>query len=316
MGWLAERVRDKEQRLTDQQKHKDYVEQFEKAAPRLVWMDEEDEHFDAVTGRTNRSTMNAEMRGIDRLLQLERKIANAYDQSTDPGLVDELNRLYCTLSTTEKETVTRGVSRQRWEQEKYQDMVDNYLYQEWLDQLNSREAIRTFSAYATFVSAKAVISLLTTHKNGEEQLRQMHPTYLPIPMREKAIAFKNQIDYDPHDVNWYIGHVFGEVPGTWEAAQTLQQHYGDFVRATQDAHDGPVIPTELPDDPVGMGLADRYKLPEDIRMEAAVKAFEAGEGNTRQLGKQYGVPREKLRDTLRERGILKHGGDRKATKGN
>lgn len=310
MGWLRERVENKEARQKEAVAYQKFVEDFEKQAPWLVFWDTQDEEV-LSDGRTNRSVLNAEKRGIERLVRTHNHQARARDL---PCWMPDLDAVYAELDQADKAENQRGVSRQFWEREKHADMVNNFLYQEWLEQLDSRSAVRTYAAYAMFTSAKAVIAVLTTHRNGEEQLRRMHPAHLPLPMREKAIDFKNQIDYDPFDADWFLAHVFAEVPGVWDACQTLQLHYSDFVRGAQFASLEPVIETELPDDPIGESLSNRYELNEEIRIEAAVTAYLAGEGSADTLFQQYNVPRDTLRQVLRDRGLSKRGGDRKAKK--
>jgi hypothetical protein len=312
MGWLRDRVNNKEAHAAEVAQHEALVEGFEKQAPRLLWMDERDEAM-LVDGRQNKHHLVAEKFGVMRLYGLyqrvERDVYGTCDYSWQPRVTNYFDRVI----ETEKSKVPLGVSRQQWDREKHKDVIENFLYNEYVDQLDGRDPIRTFPAYAMFVCAKAVIALLTTHKAGEEALRRLHPKDQPLPLREKAIAFKEQIDYDVNDPDWFMAHVFVEVPGTWEAIQTLQLHYGDIVRAEHETVEEAGV---LPDDPIGATLETRYKTPEELRIEAAITAFEAGEGSGDNLAKVYSVPRDKLRLALRERGLAKRGGDRLAKKEN
>lgn len=312
MGWLRDRVNNKDEHAAEVAQYEQMVEEFNKRAPRLVWMDERDEAM-LPDGRQNRSSLNAEHMGIERLWKAYAQAEyNAYGVC-DNSWYPRVNLAYARLEQQDRHTFPRGVSRQQWEREKHTDIIENFLYSEYVDQLDSRDPIRTFPAYAMFVCAKAVIALLTTHKGGEEALRRLHPKDQPLPLREKAIAFKSQIDYTTTDPDWFLSHVFAEVPGTWEAVQTLQLHYGDIVRAEHETVEEAGV---LPDDPLGATLATRYKTPEELRIEAAVTAFEAGEGSGDKLAKVYSVSRDKLRKELRERGLAKRGGDRLAKKEN
>ena len=312
MGWLRDRVNNREQHAAEIAQYEQLVEEFEKRAARLVWMDERDEAM-LPDGRMNRPSMSAEKMGIERLFFAYHKAEEDVYGETDYSYLPELKQFYKSLDIIDKTRHPRGVSRQQWEREKHTDVIENFLYSEYVEQLSCRDPIRTFPAYAMFICAKAVISLLTTHKGGEEALRRVHPKDQPLPLRSKAIAFKDRLEYDAHDPDWFMANVFKEVPGTWEAIQTLQLHYGDIVRAEHETVEeaGP-----LPDDPLGATLETRYKTPEELRIEAAVVAFEAGEGSGDTLAKVYSVPRDKLRFALRERGLAKRGGDRKARKGN
>jgi len=312
MGWLRDRVENREQHAADSAQHEELVEQFQKRAARLVWMDERDEAM-LPDGRTNRSSLNAERMGIERLFNAYEAAHRAAYGFADHTWYAPFRAYYEEQEREILRNQTFGVSRQRWDKDKHTDVIENFLYNEYVEQLDGRDPIRTFPSYVMFICAKAVIALLTTHKAGAEALRRLHPKDQPLPLREKAIAFKDQMEYDDADPVWYVGHVFQQVPGTWEAVQTLQLHYGDIVRAEHEstAETGP-----LPDDPLGATLETRYKTPEELRIEAAVAAFEAGEGSGDQLAKVYSVPRDKLRAELRERGLAKRGGDRKARKGN
>lgn len=184
-----------------------------------------------------------------------------------------------------------------------QDIIENCLYDEYLEQLNSKHPIRSWSVYATYMGARTVIKVLTEH------MQEVSSTL--GPSREDAIRFTQRLDYNPYDPVWFLSHVFTEVPGTFEAVQSLHEMYGDVVRTVSDATGQPYA-GELPDDPIGNSVIDRYGTPEYMRLEQAIEAFLAEEGSADMVAAQYGIGQKRFRTILRERGLMRsHGGDRR-----
>jgi hypothetical protein len=210
-----------------------------------------------------------------------------------------------------RQIVTPRKHSQQWHQEKRQDMRENFLYQEYIEQLDDADSIRTYAFFSTFVAIKGVIALLTNHKDAAAALRSVHTGGGVLPSREDALRFSQREDYDPHDPTWYVGNALLDVPGIWEAAQTLQLHYAELVRAERSVDDALEI-TELPDDPFDGSFSFRFEPPEELRVENAIQAFTAGEGSSDMVASRYGVPQKRFRVILRERGLMPSpGGSRK-----
>lgn len=191
-----------------------------------------------------------------------------------------------------------GTEAQRIEQDG--SPADNVLYDEFCEQ----QQIESFAFFAVYVSMKAVIHLLTEHK------RSVSDMFGEIPTRQAAIAFVQQIDYDPNDPEWFVAHALLEVPGIWQAAQTLQKMYGNIVRverAMQEIDDT----SELPDDP-GAEVTWPMEIEEDIRLEIAGVAYANGKGPVDEIATLYGIPQKKFRQYLKSLGLtLPRGGDRR-----
>src|SRR5688572_22255825 len=151
-----------------------------KAFNRMKWMDEQDERVFGI--RPVRPSRTAERLGIERYIKTYCKIVG---EDYEPWH-DKITRMYNHMHTFDLDISVRHVR---------QDIVDNFLYREWVDQLDDRDAIRSYVHYALFVSAKAVISLLTEH------MREISTSF--PPQRPDALKFKARDDYDETDPVWY-----------------------------------------------------------------------------------------------------------------
>ena len=280
---------------------------------RWNWFYDERDEREYQTGRSPRPSTYTEYHGIQRMFKAYTKALREIGRKDADmvylvlvGLLDE------SFERDEQQQVVHPRKRgQQWQQEKRQDMRENFLYAEYIEQLGETDPIRTYAAYSTFVAIKAVVALFTGHKDAAAALSSVHPKGCLLPDREHAIAFTQREDYDPNDPVWYIVHALTDVPGIWEAAQTLQLHYSAIVRAERNIDDS-LDPTELPDDPVGASLEVQWKTPEQISIETAIQAFTAGEGSSDSVAAHYGIGQKKFRGILRERGLMPpRGGNRR-----
>jgi len=264
-------------------------EALSKAFARMTWMDEQDERVFGI--RPVRPSRTAERLGVERYLKTYCKVTGEDYESWH----DRITQMYQHMHYYDTDVSIRHVR---------QDIIDNFLYQEYKDQLEDADAIRSYSSFVMFVSAKAIISLLTEHMAEVS-------CALP-PKRADAIAFRSRDDYDETDPVWYLSNVFVAVPGTWEAVQSLQQMYSDVVRVECTLNKQP-IQGILPDDPHRVAEEKKAEdFEEDIRMQQAVQSFLAEEGTTEEIAQRYGFGQKRFRKYLKDNGFMRsHGGDRK-----
>lgn len=329
MNGLRYRLTDefKQGRERERQQLEERDRLWSRQAARLELMDAQDEAM-MQGGRMNRPSRSAEQRGIKRLFRLEADVMEeAY------ATPEEIRFIFDTYGATPAELRNRMWSDlvdQHYQNLPVEggsdvpsdgsllraDVRDNMLYDQWLDQLDTAYPVRTYPVYALYVCLKAALALLTTRTKGYQYLEGLHDSSVsPWPNREDLIAFKLLEDFTDKSPEWFLSHAT-QIPGLLGVAETLMIHYSDFVRAERerlDNEDADVVSsTPLPDDPSGEGLSNRYVVPYEIRLENAVQARVAGEGGVKQIARKYDVPRDKLFETLRERGLLERpGGDRR-----
>jgi hypothetical protein len=293
---------------------------------RLEHQDELDERH--IMGQTPRSSMNAQRRGIERYFKLKcdadaaamppktrKVIEDAYGEPFGQIVYNasdkhNINAYYTKLA----KSIIRNQPQQRIAGNR-QDVRDNYLYQEWKQQIGKKDAIRTYPVYALFVAIKAVLNLLTTRPNGDELFQKFHRGTLL--QREALLRWKESELFDPNDPVYILSRGLA-IPGMLGAAESLIIHYSDFVRAERsrlDSKQTDVLPSPPPDDPEGDTLSTRYEIPFDVRMENAIQGYLAKEGSADVVAKRYGIPQKQFRAELRNRNHLStRGGDRKGKK--
>ena len=309
MGILRDRVATRDQRAALAEMETAFGLRFTREAAQAAYYDSFDEAL-LEGGRPARPALSAQKRGIERMATAYRKAHfSAYGVEPDETWMSGLDQVIDMINPDEVQHTTSV----RWKEEQRKDVTDNYLYQEWLEQLDTRDPIRTFASYAVYVSAKSAIELLTTHRDGITVLRQYHPNHLPLPMREKALALKQLPEYDPQNPAWFVAHAFALVPGLWDVAQTLQEQYGNVVRAervVQQMDDT----SPLPDDPEDESIPKQIIIPMEQRIENAIQAVLAEEGDTDSIAQKYGVPQKQFRSILRERNLMPSRGGRRSKK--
>lgn len=288
---------------------------WEQGLSRIEYYDDLDERHLA-QGQSVRSAHNAQKRGVKRLFDLVFDTTEEVYGHTDLMQIyrkiwdAKIDELYTRSIPVQAERVVRIAGNR-------QDVKDNYLYQEWKDQVGKKNGIRTYPVYALYVALKAAIAFISTRSHRADILITFFDPETERSLRESVLAFKESKDYQPNDPACLIGHA-SLIPGLLSLAETILMRYGDFVRAERGELDklgNPVVDSPLPDDPYGETLKDRYEIPEEIRFENGYQAYLAKEGSAKAIAKKYDLPRDRFFEYLRERGIqLRHGGDRKATK--
>ena len=312
--------------MVSPESYKQYVEDFERGASFLEYRDHQDESL-RPDGTAPRSTANAQRRGIIRYLeleaqcwqenwltedQIERSVNLTGKTPAELRVLEEIRQLDEIINANTETLPEQVVDVMRWQREKRDDVVTNFFYSEWVEQLGVRNPIRTYGTYALFVACRAVLYGLTSTGTLAQALREKHPRHLPFPEREKALAFKNRDDYEATDWVWYLANVEQDVPGTFEAAQTLLINYSDLARAERQANPDMVVESPLPDDPIETGASQRMEVPEETRIEQAISAYTAREGNYKDIADKYGLARHAFRKVLKDRGLSRsRGGNQK-----
>lgn len=289
MGKLRERLDRYKEAREEIAADMEYGERFEKAIPRIEW-------FDGVIEGDNvmKQRRDAERQGIRRLFEIENECFEktfGFIEKHEKEWMNEYDRLT-------KEDVEPMTTLEEIRQNQYKDVVENFLYAEWVEQMDT--GLSTFSHFATLTALKAFVTFMTTHKNSDQALLEF-VRVVPDDLRNRCIAFKDHERYDPTDTTWYVSTLLNMVPEAWEISQVFLTHYANQVRLEGSK-------TPLPDNPFKTASDDD----ERVRLRQAVHAYTADEGSVRELSKKYGVTRRVLEDELRTAGILKgRGGDRK-----
>lgn len=294
----------------------EYVNAFNQGVPNLERRDWQDESLHS-DGTAPRSTANMQKRGIIRWLKHE---AQCWEDAfcTPETVRQSVNTIGLTPAALRVRDMLEALDslyeqghendhqqtrvEARWHMDRQQDVMDNFLYHEWRQQLDSRHPIRTYSLYSLYVATKAALALVSSTHERSQTLRDRHPRALPFPDREKAVRFRELAAVeDSHNWTWFLSNVGVEVPGIFEAAETLLTNYGDIVRAAQHTSSSDT-PTTIPDDPAKSVVSDADML------ELAISAYLAEEGNFIEVAKKYGIPKHRFRTTLIERGLIRSRG--------
>ena len=188
--------------------YKQYVEDFERGAGFLEYRDHQDEAL-RPDGTAPRSTANAQRRGIIRYLELEaqcwqenwltedqivRSVNLTGKTPAELRVLEEIRQLDEIINANTETLPEQVVDVMRWQREKREDVFTNFVYNEWLEQLSTRNPIRTYGTYALFVAARAVILGISSTNALAGTLREKHPRTLPFPERDKVLAFKSRDD--------------------------------------------------------------------------------------------------------------------------
>lgn len=290
MGSLQNRLNRYHSVQTEVRQAVDAGERFERAIPRIEW-------FDAVLEGDNvmKQRKDSERQGIRRLFQI-------YDETHGVDTVDDTMDAYDRLKLTTDDVVPM-FSQEEIHHMQYHDVVENFLYTEWLEQHRdgtyNPNRIETFSHYCTFVALKAFVNLVTRHQDSLQALLDLG-IYIPDDVRNRCVMLKEREDFDPDDPVWYIQHVLAEVPEAWTVSQDLLVHYSEQARLETPE-------TPLPDNPF-LDTSDSLRA----RLRQALHAYVAKEGSVKELSKKYDLTRRQLQDELRNAGLLRgHGGRRK-----
>lgn len=292
MGKLRDRLDRFHEAQERIQKEVEVAELYERSQPHLEYMYGLIEGDNPMKQRTNAERQSIKTAG--------KVYDDAYREVYGEGsyLVDDMLESYDQLNLTSDDVVpTMSIYEIRDRQ--YQDVVENFLYTEWLDQRTEHNGIATFSHFCTFVALKAFVNLVTMHQDSLQALLELG-IYIPDDLRNRCVLLKESTDYAPNDPVWYIREVLTNVPEAWGVSQDLLEHYADQARLES-------VTTQLPDNP----FVDTVDS-ERARIRQGINAYVAREGSVKDISKKYGLTRRQLEDELRTAGLLrKHGGKRK-----
>lgn len=198
-----------------------------------------------------------------------------------------------------------GIDRYPWLEERADDLVGNFLYQTFIEQLVYRpDAIRSYADWAVAIGARAVATLVVSRPHGRKTLRERHPVGMPLPDRE--VLHQLLETTEGADVVSWLAFAFQGIPGLFEATETLLLSYSELVRAEWarlDRSRRQHPDTPLPDDIEVGPILPRLNIPLDIRIERAIEAVEAREGNYKAIATRYRVGQKRLLRVLHERGL-------------
>lgn len=210
------------------------------------------------------------------------------------------------------EVARNDIDRYPWLEERADDLVRNFLYQAFIEQLVSRpDAIRSYADWAVGIGARAVAMLLVSRPHGGEALREWHPAGMPLPDRE---VLRHLLEMtDGSDIRAWLALAFQGIPGLFEATETLLLSYAALVRtewARLDRARRRHPDTPLPDDIEVGPILPRLDIPLEVRIERAVEAIECREGNYKVIATRYRVGQKRLLRVLHERGLNRPRGGR------
>ncbi len=105
-----------------------------------------------------------------------------------------------------------GIDQCLWLEERADDLVGNFLYQAFIEQLVSRpDAIRSYADWAVGVGAGVVATLLVSRPHGGEALRERHPAGMLLPDRE---MLRHLLEItNSGDIRAWLSFAYQGIPG-------------------------------------------------------------------------------------------------------
>jgi|SRR5579875_477042 len=123
-------------------------------------------------------------------------------------------------------------STSKAEIERKRDLADNFLYQEFGEQLCfSRFPIRNFADWALYVGARAVVTLFVRRPNGAALLRQLALEDDPLPDRATLLSLGDMIQEGSEAKKQWLATLFHGPHGLFAATEMLLIAYSRMVRA-------------------------------------------------------------------------------------
>lgn len=197
------------------------------------------------------------------------------------------------------------------------DRRENVLYQLWMRQrLTQGPLDLELEEFSEVVAGRALVRLLAYVPRGSDLLAGVVPdpdrAWLPDPAAARRFVARGGLAET--DDQTFLARLFAEVPGARRALYRLLGAYKLVVRAAAEGAGEP-YPGELPGEDYGtrpLTYDDLARLlggpptPEE-RLAAAVVRYQAG-ASLAEAAKAYGIPRDRLRAHLAERGVLRRPG--------
>lgn len=286
MGKLSDRLDRFKEAQESIKTHMELVERYNQSVPKLEYL------YSLIEGdNVMKQRKYAERQSIKAALQLyERSCEGLFH--TERFMEDMLTN-YDMFNFTNDDVVPM-LSSDEVRDRQYRDVVENFLYTEWLE-----SDIQTFSHFCVYVGLKAFVNLVTRHQDSLKALLELG-IYIPDDLRNRCVLFKERLDYQPDDPMWYTTNVLVDIPEAWGVSQELLIHYSDQARLEK-------VSTPLPDNP----FLDEVDS-ERARIRQGINAYVAREGSVKDISKKYGLTRRQLEDELRSAGLLRrHGGKRR-----
>src|SRR5690606_27072881 len=133
----------------------------------------------------------------------------------------------------------------------------------------------------------------------------------PLPSREILLQLCDQVPDGEHEAASWLAFSLRGTPGLLEATETLLIEYANAVRAerTRRSKAGQYfVDTPLPDDHEVGPLLSRLMIPESTRIDRAIEAILAYEGNYKDVAARFGIGQKRFLKILHDRGLSRRPG--------
>lgn len=208
-----------------------------------------------------------------------------------------------------------------WDKAAVQDRRENILYQLWMQaRLTQGPVDLELEEFSEVVAGRALVRLLYYVPHGERLLASLAPKEEPswVPDKRAVRAFVLSGGLAEADPQRFLARLFKEVPGSRRALYRILGAYKAAVQLEAERFRD-LYPGILPGEDYGpapvtwdqlarlLGVAPlefEVRLAQARALERAVREYLEGKGLS-QVARECRVARERLRETLRERGLLR-----------
>lgn len=245
------------------------------------------------------------MEGIDDRLELIRLQAELQDNPDVGYVIDNVSDEWF-----------RGLRR---------DLEHNFLYIEWgLQLIESPNPVMTYPGYCLWVASRAVVRLFTHHPGTWQELLSDvwdgFDDHYPEDLESDIIRFVNSGPPDK-DHTEYLSRLYQYAPWSFSAAESLLSAYNEAFCVEQDniirkAREQKLVPRllDVPGPVFTYTTPGSDKTYDELRVERAIIEYQSRDNikSADQLASEYGIAQKRFREELRERGISRPRGRRKA----
>lgn len=314
MGKLSERIegrnkaRDEANLITALETN--YVSQLE-TIDNYDSVDEKNRRGDVVVNRSIERRQMASRRAVESIIE---QIQDCYERTgRTPQEIDDMmweesieDFLNPPSANTNHET-----PQYEWLQDMNRDLESNFIYIEFGRQLvESDNPVRTYSAYSLYTGAKALVALLTSVGGGYDLLMKVWRDgyYTDAELYQSVKAFQAEVE-PTTPPNEYMAILFTQCPWSFGAIESLLVAYSNACRVAREVilrrDNVYVSDTPLPDD------LEYFPdtLEDEIgsrRMERAIVEYTSlDSANVDQVAAKFGVGQKKLRQELKDRGLMR-----------
>lgn len=314
MGKLQERIEGRnkardEANLITALEH-EYVSQLE-TIDNYDTVDEKNRRGDVVVKRSIERRQIASKRAVDAVIV---QIQDCYErtgrtpQEIDDMMWEESIEDFLNPPTA---NANHETPQYEWLQDMNRDLENNYIYVEFGRQLvESDLPVRTYSAYSLYIGAKALVTLLTSVGQGYDLLMKVWRDgyYLDDELYSSIKDFQSEVEPNTPP-NEYMALLFTRCPWSFGAIESLLVAYSNACRVAREVtlrqDNVYVSDTPLPDDPEY--FVDTLESEIELqRMERAIVEYTSLDStNVDQVAAKFGVGRNKFRQVLKDRGLMR-----------